>query len=279
MLNWHRKYSRSRMTLTAHSPTGHTLTIISTGIPNPVHLHQTAPGDSAKTRLATVPSIPLAMLCAEEHNLTNLRRSARPERPEEIPEQVQCRAREALDRLHEGPREHFILEVPALQSLSAQSNLPWAGIMATLQPYHPPAGFRMGSTVPQGMIWKAAKAVNHDLEAEGLSPALQPPPTLGDPERPERWLEFFHWEYQWDKDQAITARLWQARGESWRQVARRYPHLMQKTQGKEEPDGNDRQQPEPTRTYTLELTAEQAQLICELTGTAPERVGTDDQRM
>ena len=121
MLYWHRKYARNRTTMTAYSDTGHTITIISTGITNPVNVYETAPGARSKRRFATVLSIENAMLCAEERNLINLRHAAYA--PGDSPEAAngkQDKAKQALKELKSGPKDYFILEVPKVQSLTAQ---------------------------------------------------------------------------------------------------------------------------------------------------------------
>ena len=129
MPHWRHSYARKRTTRTAHSETGHTLTIIATSITEPVHVYQTAPGEKNRTRIATVPSTELALPVAEHHNLINLRGAAG--FPEDAPGPVDHRralAQQALDDLKSGPKDHFIIEVPKTQSLTAQRVLEHLGL-------------------------------------------------------------------------------------------------------------------------------------------------------
>lgn len=227
MLYWHRKYARNRTTMTAHSDTGHTLTIISTGITNPVNVYETAPGARSKSRFAIVPSIENAILCAEERNLINLRHAAYA--PEDSPEATsgkRAKALSVLQELESGPKEYFILEVPRVQSLTAQRVLELAGLRLRLAPHQQDASHPISSLVPQSRIYEAAKRVNEDLEKERLEPRLKLPPILGDPEHPQHWLDFFHQEYRWNREQEITGRLWQERGISWPEAAASHRRLM-----------------------------------------------------
>lgn len=229
MLYWHRKYARSRLTMTAYSDTGHTLTIVSTGIINPVNVYETAPGARHKSRFATVPSIENAILCAEERNLINLRHAAyAPEDSEEVTHDRRLRARQTLEELESGPNDYFILEVPKVQSLTAQRVLELAGLRLRLRlgPHQPSPGYDMPYLVPQTRIYEAAMRVNDDLEKDELEPRLQLPPILGDPDHPQRWLDFFHLEYRWNQKQDITARLWEQRGDSWTEVAANHRQIM-----------------------------------------------------
>ena len=227
MLYWHRKYARNRTTMTAYSQSGHTLTIISTGITNPVNIYETAPGARKKCRFATVPSIENAILCAEERNLINLRHAAyAQEDSQEVSADKRVRARQALQELDSGPKDYFILEVPKVQTLTAQRVLELAGLRLRLAPHQPAPGYNMPYLVPQTRIYEAAMRVNEDLDRDGLQPRLQPPPILGDPDNPQRWLDFFHREYRWNRDQEITARLWEDRGDSWAEVAANHRQLM-----------------------------------------------------
>ena len=227
MLHWNKKYSLNRATMTAHTDTGHTLTIISTGIPNPVQVYETAPGDKSRTRFATVPSIELAMLAAEERNLVNLRATAgSPEEPLNAGDERAARARSMLDHLESGPKDYFIIEVPKVQSLTAQRTLELVGLHLRMAPSHPNPAYRIPAIVPQTRIYEAAVAVNADLQRDHLQPLLRLPPTIGETERPGPWLEFFHQEYLWGRNVAITGRLWQMRGERWQDVAARYPQTL-----------------------------------------------------
>ena len=227
MLHWHRKYARNRTTMTAYSDTGHTLTIISTGITNPVNVYESAPGAKNKSRFATVPSIENAILCAEERNLINLRHTAyAPEDSPGVDSSRRARARRALNELDSGAKDYFILEVPRMQTLTAQRLLELASLRLRLAPHQPKPGYDMPSLVPQTRIYEAAKRVNEDLDKDGLQPRLELPPILGDPDNPRRWLEFFHHEYRWDQNQQITARLWQDRGGAWDETAACYCQLM-----------------------------------------------------
>ena len=138
MLHWQKTYSRSRLTMTAHSETAHTLVIISTGITNPVHVYETAPGQKGKTRFATVPSIELAMLAAEDRNTVNLRGTAGSAEAQPGPlGDRRERARKILDELETGPKDYFIIEVPKTQSLNAQRTLELAGLHLRMAPHHP----------------------------------------------------------------------------------------------------------------------------------------------
>ena len=227
MLHWQKRHSRNRLTMTAHSETGHTLTIISTGIPNPVLVYETAPGERTKTRFATLPSIELAMLTAEDRNVVNLRGTAGA--PEHLPGprgDRRERARLILEDLQSGPKDYFIIEVPKTQSLNAQRTLELAGLHLRMAPHHPDPGYRLPSIVPQTRIYQAAKAVNEDLARDGLQPLLKLPDILGTPDHPAQWLDFLHQEFEWDRDLNITARLWERRGEDWPATASRYPQTM-----------------------------------------------------
>ena len=227
MLHWQKRHSRNRLTMTAHSETGHTLTIISTGIPNPVLVYETAPGKRTKTRFATVPSIELAMLTAEDRNVVNLRGTAGA--PEHLPGprgDRRERARLILDDLQSGPKDYFIITVPKSQSLNAQRTLELAGLHLRMAPHHPSPDYRLPSIVPQTRIYQAAKAVNEDLARDGLQPMLKLPDILGTPDHPAQWLDFLHQEFEWDRDLNITARLWERRGEDWPATASRYPQTL-----------------------------------------------------
>ena len=227
MLNWHKKYSRDRATMTAHTDTGHTLMIVSTGITNPVQVYETAPGEKGRTRFATVPSIELAMLAAEERNLVNLRAAAgSPEGPPDPADERRARARSMLDHLESGPKNYFIIEVPKAQAVTAQRTLELVGLHLRMAPTYPNHAYRMHAIVPLSRIYEAAKAVNEDLSKDDLQPRLELPPTIGEPENPAGWLEFLHREYVWDRHAVLTGRLWQMRGERWRDVAARYPQKM-----------------------------------------------------
>ena len=226
MLYWHKKYDRNRTTMTAYTETGHTLTIISTGITNAVHTYEKGPGDRKKTKIATVPSTELAMLCAEQQHLYNLRGAAFG--PEDSPKTANGRrekAAEVLEQMKHGPQDHFVIQVPKGQSLTAQRVLESAGLQLRMAPHLPPEDWTIPGLVPQTMIREAAVQVNEDLDRDGLAPLLKLPPILGGTDHPEEWLAFFHREYRWDRAQKLAARVWEEEGRSWPETAAGYPKL------------------------------------------------------
>ena len=226
MLYWHRKYGRNRTTMTAYTDTGHTLTIISTGIPNPVHVYEKGPGDQKKTRFATVPSTELAILCAEQQNLYNLRGAAYG--PEDSTKRANGRrekAAQVLSQTKHGPQDHFVIQVPKGQSLTVQRVLEWIGLQLLIAPHLPPEDWTMPGLVPQAMIREAAAQVNEDLDKDGLKPLLKLPPILAEADHPQEWLEFLHREYRWDREQKLTARIWEEEGRSWPETAAAHPRL------------------------------------------------------
>lgn len=225
MIHWNRRYSRKKLTMTAHTTTGHVLQIISTGIPNPVHLYVKSPGSKTNARVATVPSIPLAILCAEEHNLYHLRGAAQPPEGAEVNPDTTAQARRDLEEIRSGPTDAFIITVPKAQSMAAQYALEHSGIMLKIEPHQLPPGHRMSALIPKSSIYEAAKAVNQHLQELGLRPLMQLPPILGDPDHPQTWLEFLHNEYRWDNPVSIRECLWQSRAEPWEEVALRYRKL------------------------------------------------------
>ena len=83
----------------------------------------------------------------------------------------------------------------------------------------------MTALVPQSRIYEAARAVNQDLDRDGLQSLLKLPHILDTPDNPGRWLEFLHREYECDRNQHITARLWELRGDRWQDVASRHHQL------------------------------------------------------
>ena len=228
MLHWHSQYSRTRLTLTAHSLTGHTFRITSTGIMHPVHLGMQSPGQKNPTRVATVPSIPLAKLCAEHHNIHNLRVEANREEEDSLTRQRRDQARKAQQDMRDGPKDHFIISVPKCQSLNAQYALTQTGIQVQMEAHFPAEEYQVGHLVPETGIRKAVNAVNEDLDSMGMGPKLTTPPLLGNIDNPLEWLDLLHREFRWEAHEKISARLWQARGEDWRNVAKRHPRLVEK---------------------------------------------------
>lgn len=227
MLYWHKNYNRKSLTMMAYTPTGHRMTIISTGIPNRVHAYMTGPDKwQKKTLIATVPSIEHAMLCAEEHNLYNLRGAAYgPEGSPETANGRRERAAKVLEEMEHGPQDHFVIQVPQFQSPTAQRVLEWIGLHLRMTPYLPPEGWTIHGLVPQTMIREAAVQVNEDLDRDGLAPLLKLPPILGRTDHSEEWLAFLHREYRWDRKQKLAARVWEEEGRSWPETAAGYPKL------------------------------------------------------
>ena len=227
MLQWHRQPDRTKLTLTARSPTGHTFKITSTGVMTPVHLSVQPPTERTGTRASTVPTIPLAKLCAEELNMYNLRADAHGAAEDGASQQRRKLAQEALTDLTDGPKDHFVIEVPRTQSLTAQYALPQAGLVLGMEAHFPPEGYRTSRLVPESGIRQAAAAVNAELQTLDIRPALRLPPLFADVERPQQWLDFMHREFRWNSSAKITRHLWQERGDAWADVAERYPEIME----------------------------------------------------
>lgn len=275
MLNWHKRYSRAKLTMTAHSITGHTYTITSRGVTHPVNLHQQPGPNSKNQNMATVPTIELAILTAETLNLKNTNAAARVDADLHSTDQTSA-AQRALQALQEEPKAHFLLEVPRSQAITLMETLPHIGLKATLSVQDPQAAMPLTPPISRIQIHTAQQAVNAHLQQLSETILLKDTPILGDPDNPQDWLDFLNQEYHWDEDTNITACLWQRRADTWPQTARRHRSLTNHRtwpKGFQDSSTDPDSGPTPiTKTVMLEVTPHQQDALRQLTRREPEHV-------
>ena len=223
MLTWNRTYSRVKLTMEAQPEPGYRYEIISTGVPNPVNVHATTPYLPRK-RAATVPTIELAMLCAEQLWRWAINNDAHPDNAG-VTDQRRQAAQARLEDLMSGPKVHYIIEIPTTQMMTAQYSLAHAGLNIDMRPHFPDGEMDPETVVDENRIYEAVSAVNQDLASQHLAPLLKVPPLMYHVENPQQYLEMLQREYRWKQMSTPAGRRWEERGERWPDVAARYPAL------------------------------------------------------
>ena len=234
MLQWTRNHSRSGDYMTAWTPTGHRFRISITETAAPVRLTMKKWPRGAEKLIAKTPTIDLAILCAEQLNIFNLRHRARPKEDSKYLEHEQQSAAKELEQIRNGPKVRFVIEVPEQHSMLVQETIAELPAISHIAPCPPLSPLDIGACVPPLSIHDAVRRVNQDLEAMGLSPVLKRPESLGRPDHPEKWLDFLHQEYLWTNSpecsdlgkRSIRRRLWGSTPDEWRETAAKYPEIM-----------------------------------------------------